>query len=116
METYQLTRMLRTPSPKRDGEKRRIFMRQSTRMPILLLIVFLLLTGCKSTPSGTAAIDPSPTTVAETCPQQMQTCLTPHALRVAYGIESLVQKGFTGKGQTIIDLVSFGSPTLQQDV
>jgi subtilase family serine protease len=43
-------------------------------------------------------------------------CLTPHDLRVAYGIDTLVQKGFTGKGQTIIDIVSFGSPTLQQDM
>jgi subtilase family serine protease len=37
-------------------------------------------------------------------------------MRVAYGVEPLIQKGFTGKGQTVIDIVSFGSPTLQTDV
>jgi subtilase family serine protease len=122
--------MLRTTSPKRDGKKRGVFMLHSTRMPILLLIVCLLLTSCKSMPSGMRATfnptstigpgaSPSPlpsTTVADTCPPRMQTCLTPHAMRMAYGIDSLVQKGFTGKGQTIVDLVSFGSPTLQQDM
>jgi len=35
---------------------------------------------------------------------------------VAYGIESLIQQGLTGKGQTVIDIVSFGAPNLQQDV
>lgn len=50
------------------------------------------------------------------CPDSTSICLTPHALRVAYGIDSLINKGFTGKGQTIVDIVSFGSPTLQQDM
>lgn len=35
---------------------------------------------------------------------------------MAYGVESLMQRGFTGKGQTVVDIVSFGSPTLQQDM
>ena len=43
-------------------------------------------------------------------------CYTPYQFRVAYGVEALMQKGFTGKGQTIVDIVSFGSPTLQQDM
>jgi subtilase family serine protease len=56
---------------------------------------------------------------ANTCPQQLasfQHCQTPHSMRVAYGIESLIEHGFTGKGQTVVDIVSFGSPTLQQDM
>jgi len=40
---------------------------------------------------------------------------TPHDLRVAYGVEPLCQRGFTGKDQTAVVIVSFGSPTLQQD-
>jgi subtilase family serine protease len=43
-------------------------------------------------------------------------CYTPYQLRVAYGVEALTEKGFTGKGQTVVDIVSFGSPTLQQDM
>lgn len=59
------------------------------------------------------------TATTNTCPDglsQTQSCQTPHSLRVAYGVESLVEHGFTGKGQTIIDIDSFGSPTLQQDM
>jgi subtilase family serine protease len=37
-------------------------------------------------------------------------------MRIAYGIAPLIQQGETGQGQTIVDLVSFGSPTLQQDL
>ena len=37
-------------------------------------------------------------------------------MRVAYGLEALTEQGFTGKGQTVVDIVSFGSPTLQQDM
>ncbi|MBF6590544.1 MAG: S53 family peptidase [Ktedonobacterales bacterium] len=41
---------------------------------------------------------------------------TPDELRAAYGLAPLLQLGFTGKGQTVVVVVSFGSPTLQQDV
>jgi subtilase family serine protease len=44
------------------------------------------------------------------------TCLTPYTIRQAYDVESLTEQGWTGKGQTVIDVVSFGSPTLQQDM
>jgi subtilase family serine protease len=37
-------------------------------------------------------------------------------MRTAYGLLPLLQKGSTGQGQTIVDIVSFGSPTLQQDI
>src|SRR3982751_1732039 len=50
------------------------------------------------------------------CPGRLNTCQTPQSLRLAYGIDPLIQQGFTGKGQTVIDIVSFGSPTLQQDM
>jgi subtilase family serine protease len=58
-------------------------------------------------------------TIVDTCPGslgQLKNCYTPHALRVAYGLEALTEQGFTGKGQTVVDIVSFGSPTLQQDM
>ncbi len=69
--------------------------------------------------TATAQVFDNPTATTNICPDglsQMQSCQTPHSLRVAYGVESLVEHGFTGKGQTIIDIDSFGSPTLQQDV
>src|SRR6266852_8335716 len=67
----------------------------------------------------TRAPSEAPTAKIDTCPadlSQMPSCQTPHSMRVAYGIESLIEHGFTGKGQTVVDIVSFGSPTLQQDI
>lgn len=104
---------------------------------ILLVILVLSLTACagmgassasEGTPSPAPTATPPPPlateqtpvrTEADICPAQLknlETCQTPHSMRVAYSMESLIQKGFTGKGQTIIDIVSYGSPTLQQDI
>jgi len=96
------------------------------------LVLCLLLTACASSgstsattlkptatrPSDSAIATPTQT-LADVCPAPLNNdsgCFTPHAMRVAYGVEPLIQKGFTGKGQTVIDIVSFGSPTLQTDV
>ncbi|HET8852258.1 MAG TPA: S53 family peptidase [Ktedonobacteraceae bacterium] len=99
--------------------------------PFLLVILCLLLAAC-SPLGGIGGGSTTPTTVVPThaptlppgtktgtCPadlSQSSSCQTPHSLRVAYGVESLVEHGFTGKGQTVVDIVSFGSPTLQKDV
>ena len=53
--------------------------------------------------------------VPTSCPSQLGNCITPQLMRKAYGIDTLIKRGFTGKGQTVIDVVSFGSSTLQQD-
>ena len=43
-------------------------------------------------------------------------CLTPDDLRQAYGVSPLLARGLDGKGETVIDIVSYGSPELQQDL
>jgi subtilase family serine protease len=83
-----------------------------------LFIVCLLLTACGPFNNG-ATKNNNQNPNQDVCPGQAKsipTCLTPHSMRVAYGIDSLIQKGFTGKGQTIVDITSFHSPTLQQDM
>src|SRR5215813_10372469 len=100
--------------------------RFSRNVFLLPIMTILLLSGCgtgniTNTSQGTPPqTTPFPTrAAADICPQELRsvsTCLTPHTMRLAYGIDSLIQKGFTGKGQTIVDMVSFGSPTLQQDM
>src|SRR5918912_2508447 len=89
-----------------------------------LLMLLLLLTACNipGTTGGTAHSSPTPIPTksvlpqADVCPHlngyppSITYCYTPHQFRVAYGVESLVEQGFTGKGQTVVDIVSFGSP------
>src|SRR6266487_1251762 len=113
--------------------------RTSTGVTATLLIVLLLLTACSipggivgnggtstATPHGstkaTATATPPIISKDDTCPELSGYpptgvyCNTPYQFRVAYGVEALTEKGFTGKGQTVVDIVSFGSPTLQQDM
>ncbi len=112
--------------------------RKATDYHWVVLTLLILLTACSglsgtgnngsATPAATLhssstdiATKPTPTQV-DTCPDLVgypashTYCYTPHQFRVAYGVESLIEQGFTGKGQTVVDIVSFGSPTLQQDM
>ncbi len=101
---------------------------------LLLLVITLLCTACSlGGPIATATPTPAPPSTTPTnvftpipttssfyqCPPGLSgsvECYTPYALRVAYGVQSLTARGFTGKGQTLVDIVSYGSPSLQQDM
>src|SRR5215813_7912379 len=43
-------------------------------------------------------------------------CYSPQEIHNAYGLTSLLNAGYTGVGQTIIIVVSFGSPTITEDL
>ena len=43
-------------------------------------------------------------------------CYGPDAIRKAYGINGLIDKGLTGKGRTIVIIDAFGSPTVAADL
>jgi subtilase family serine protease len=43
-------------------------------------------------------------------------CYSPQEMRNAYDVTPLLKAGFTGKGQTIVIIDSFGSPTLVSDL
>src|SRR5713226_8808173 len=96
----------------------------TSRRLLALLATLLLLSACSPYNPGVTTATPtvpaqSPTSTAiAICPAQLGpgSCRTPYDLRVAYDVQSLIQRGFTGKGQTIVDIVSYGSPTLQQDM
>jgi len=99
-----------------------------------VLAIMFLLSACaslgstnanssvSSTPKPGATNSTSPSTAVTStaiavCPESLGTdCLTPYDMRVAYSVQSLIGRGYTGKGQTIVDIVSYGSPTLQQDM
>ena len=44
------------------------------------------------------------------------TCYAPQDLQKAYGLAPFLKAGYAGQGQTIVIIVSFGSPTLEQDL
>ncbi|HEX6507142.1 MAG TPA: S53 family peptidase [Chloroflexota bacterium] len=43
-------------------------------------------------------------------------CYGPDAIRKAYGIDTLIANGLTGKGHTIVIIDAFGSPTVADDL
>ena len=43
-------------------------------------------------------------------------CYSPQLIRKAYGVTPVLNSGFTGKGQSIVIIDSFGSPTIRQDL
>lgn len=112
------------------------------RRLIVLSLLCILFTACSSTansssrgggkpspvtssapPTSVPALPPAPypTYVAtgDACPASisfLKNCQTPESMRTAYGLTPLIQKGDTGQGQTVVDIVSYGSPTLQQDM
>ena len=95
-------------------------MKQLFQRFLLFLLMCCLLAACgpiggvipasqqPSTPTATAPLTqglmpPLRKAIRDSCPTDLQnatTCFTPHALRVAYGVQSLIERGFTGKGQT----------------
>jgi len=102
-----------------SSQKGAATMRQ--RVSLLAALSFLLLSICLTSCAGSAT---TPTksasgTVTNVCPDKLSKdhyCYTPQGLRAAYGMQDLIQHGSTGKGQTIVDIVSYGSPTLQKDM
>ncbi|ALE07771.1 hypothetical protein AL755_11910 [Arthrobacter sp. ERGS1:01] len=43
-------------------------------------------------------------------------CYSPQEIRQAYGLTPLINAGYTGAGQTIVIIDSFGSPTVESDL
>ena len=93
---------------------------------IAITVTALLLSACgltsPTTTSGSATTTPLPfTPVSGTAVPTPQGPLQPQLFDVAhfqaaYGVDQFIKQGITGKGQTVIDIVSFGSPTLNADV
>lgn len=81
----------------------------------ILLAALLALSACApgSTVQRHAQATPTPTATVD--PRAVFT-YTPQQFRAIYGLDKLIGQGYTGKGQTVVVIVSYGSPTLQQDV
>ncbi|MBV9690428.1 MAG: S53 family peptidase [Ktedonobacteraceae bacterium] len=105
--------------------------RNTLRLLVLaaLLLGFLAALGVKSQHMSFASVRPlatkgalvSPGVIPPTDAQcrasaTQRPCYSPQEIRNAYGVTSLIDRGFTGKGQTIVIIDSFGSPTLANDL
>jgi subtilase family serine protease len=64
-------------------------------------------------PSGAAPSGAAPSGAA---PPRLDGGLTPAQLRAAYGTGPLLRRGIDGRGQTIVIIDPFGSPTIQHDL
>lgn len=89
---------------------------------VLAVLLSLLCAACASTTTGSTttppvAFTPPPATLSPTPSNDFPAQpLTVAEFRAAYGIDALLKQGITGKGQTIVDIVSYGSPSLVQDM
>ena len=87
--------------------------RRRTIAPLAALL--LLLAACApSNPAHTSGT-PTPAPTVTVNPSTVF-AFTPQQFRAIYGVDKLIARGDTGKGQTVVVIVSYGSPTLQQDV
>jgi subtilase family serine protease len=81
---------------------------------------YLLAGGSTGTGSATAPASSPPGAVSADCLAARPRCYTPRQLRVAYGIQPLLDRGITGRGQTVV-LPEFppsaaGSPLAVTDI
>lgn len=66
--------------------------------------------------SQVTVIGEQPPTNAECLTDYGVPCYGPHDIRTAYGMNSLINAGYTGAGETIVIIESYGSPTLAADL
>jgi subtilase family serine protease len=59
---------------------------------------------------------PTPPTDAQCRAKTGYPCYSPQEIRNAYGVTALLDAGYTGKGQSIVIIDSYGSPTIRQDL
>ena len=96
--------------------------RSSLRAGLGLVALFIgLLAGCTTVGVGSTTGTMTTTTPPNSTPSGAFTpspagAYTPADLRAAYHVDSLIAQGFTGKGQTIIDMVCYGSLNIQHAI
>jgi subtilase family serine protease len=87
--------------------------------PILAVVLCCIIGACslrvRTTGSTIPTAVPGSLSPTPATPLPLKN-LSVEQFRKSYGFDQLIGKGFTGKGQSIVDIVSYGSPTLVQDL
>jgi subtilase family serine protease len=101
------------------------------RYILCLLVLMIFISGCGPTITFSSVSSTSGNKVTATATQKQsnssiscpiilsanpENCVSPGILQSAYHIDTLHKQGYTGKGQTVVIIVSYGSPTLQEDL
>jgi subtilase family serine protease len=100
-------------------------------IPLLILAAVMaacspsgVVTGTTGTATGTAGTASHPFCVTPSGAKALGRAgasrdfgsFTPQQFQDAYGVTPLLNEGYTGKGQTVVVIDSYGSPTLQSDI
>lgn len=91
---------------------------------VSLFLMVPLIAACSASDLGVSTTSPTTTTVSSNCaafPKAIEAnnasgAYGPDDLRQAYGLNNLIAQGNTGKGQTVVLIESFGSPSIQSDI
>lgn len=86
-------------------------------MVILLRALLVVVFGVALLGAGTPTPQPTPPSLPS-CLKGVGDahCFGPAEMRHVYGVDAVLRRGITGSGRTIAVIVSFGSPTIRQDL
>jgi subtilase family serine protease len=88
---------------------------RSWRAPLLAVALLLSVAACTgssgSSATATATGEATPAGVVSDCLLPPASCYSPHAFQVAYGIQSLLNRGIDGRGETVTVLASPAVPS-----
>ena len=83
----------------------------------LMLLVAVVVAAPRATARNAGLLQGERAPTLDECLQRIHVpCLGPAQVRAAYGVDTLLRRGITGKGRTIAIIVSFGSPTIRSDL
>jgi len=92
---------------------------------LVLLICLVMLAACDVSAVGNGLTNPAPSpyhpnghapTTADCLKRFKHLCYSPQQIQEAYDVTPLLRQGLDGRGQSIVIVESFGSPTLRQDL
>ena len=99
------------------GDRNGRALRTLAAVVIVSLILMLGLASRAGRGTRALALPYGHPSILPACVRHAQhSCLIPAQLRVIYDIAALLRRGITGKGRTIALIVSYGSPTLRDDL
>lgn len=83
---------------------------------VLLVAALLVLAACAPGSTSQRHTQATPSTPTAMVNPKEVFAYSPQQFRAIYGLDKVIAQGNTGAGQSVVVVVSYGSPTLQQDL